>query len=163
MFLSKIFSIFKKKKDNPDEDAPGTSSPAGATVPPSGTVGAAVGLSQPDQSVSPVSDQIAQAPLPDNSGGISSFGQDDTSSAVPEAPSVDSGSDSLGGVSSPGIASPPPTDGNSDQPAPDSTPAIPPAEETPTESPEAAPAAPETPDDSTPAGSTDDSSENIAV
>ena len=57
MFLSKLFGIFKKK-DKQQEGVPG----AKPVIPTAGTVGAAVGLSQPNQTINPGADKLAQAP-----------------------------------------------------------------------------------------------------
>ncbi len=55
MFLSKLFSIFKKKKE--DQQDSGANKSAAS---PSGTVGAAVGISQPNQAVTPDVAKVAQ-------------------------------------------------------------------------------------------------------
>jgi hypothetical protein len=51
MFLSKLFSIFKRKKD--DQNAPSGSATGGPVVSPSAAMGGAVGLGQPSQPVQP--------------------------------------------------------------------------------------------------------------
>lgn len=97
MFLSKIFGIFKKKKDTSSEVPTASSSPSGAVVPPStGAVGAAVGLSQPGQQPEPSPIQVAEAP------------QDPFS--LPAAPSTDDSS-----LSSPSV--PPASDTPSTEPS----------------------------------------------
>lgn len=164
MFLSKLFGIFKKKKDNPGPQASGAA-PAtpGATVPPAG-VGAAVGLSQPAQSTDPAPTPVAEAPLPESTP--SSFGQSD-SLASTASPAADSATDiSMGSDPSTSPAPEPPADTGGDQPAVDPSPVIPPVEETPATSPDTTPPAPSeeipvTPDNP-PAGG-DDSTDNIAV
>lgn len=67
MFLSKIFGIFKKKKDNPQDVNQANPQSSGAVAPNTGTVGAAVGISQPSQDVQPATPTFSvdqQTPTP---------------------------------------------------------------------------------------------------
>ncbi|HYF96994.1 MAG TPA: hypothetical protein VD947_03065 [Patescibacteria group bacterium] len=87
MFLSKIFSIFRKKKDSSQQSSPADNK----NVTGPSTVGAAVGLSQPNQSVNPDSSpqQVAQASPQDSAPSTAPSFSDvnpvsDASSASPE-------------------------------------------------------------------------------
>jgi hypothetical protein len=84
MFLSKLFSIFKRKKDN--QNASNGGSPAGQIVTPSAAVGATVGLGQPSQPSQSEEPQQAEAPSP-----APEIAQADT--PAPSAPSFDVPSD----------------------------------------------------------------------
>lgn len=181
MFLSKIFSIFKKKKDNPNEASSdtGTSTPTGAVIPPSsGAIGTAVGLSQPTERPVQAPDlsttQVAEAPQDPLSSPPSFGGGVEEQPAAPsdslgsaDAPSVDDSS--LGGdPSQPAsdIVSPLPDDQSTDS----SSDSLPPAPDTsPTEPPISAPQ-PDAPlgavppaDDPLAAAPSSDDSQNIAV
>lgn len=180
MFLSKIFSIFKKKKDNPDEASSGTgaSTPTGAVIPPSsGAVGAAVGLSQPTESVQapdPSPTEVAQAPQ-DPISSPPSFGGDEEQPSAPadslssvDTPSVDDsglGADPAQPASD--AVSPLPDDQSADSssdsvpPTPDTSPTEPPISSPQPDAPlgESAPPA----DDSLATAPSSDDSQNIAV
>lgn len=139
MFLSKLFSIFKRKKDGQPQEA-GGSRPAPS---PPGTVGAAVGLSQPNQAVTSGPDKVAQGP------------------SEPDLPKADV--DAAADIINPQPTTLPPASSSPAPPASDAGPteAQPPAEESSASAPdtsEPAPA-PEEPDNDTTSG--DDS--QIAV
>ncbi|HEX5456145.1 MAG TPA: hypothetical protein VFW77_02140 [Candidatus Saccharimonadales bacterium] len=86
MFLSKLFSIFKSKKD---QNAPNDSASGGPVVTPSSVVGAAAGLGQPSQPMQPdLSSEPTQAEAPSPPPEIA---QADT--PAPSAPSFDAASD----------------------------------------------------------------------
>lgn len=88
MFLSKIFGIFKKKKDTSSEVPTGSNSVSGAVVPPStGAVGAAVGLSQSSQQPDPSPTQVAEAPQ-DPFSLPTTPSTEDSSLASPSVPPV---------------------------------------------------------------------------
>lgn len=117
MFLSKIFGMFKKKKENPV--AGPSANPSGATgavVPPSsGAVGTAVGMSQPSSQPfqpNPSPTEVAQAPQdPFSAPPVPSPSSDTSFSSGPTPPSPSSapsepsqGTDNLsGGIEQPSV------------------------------------------------------------
>jgi hypothetical protein len=124
MFLSKLFSIFKRKKDN--QNASNGGSPAGQIVTPSAAVGATVGLGQPSQpsQTSPSTEpqqaeapsaapEIAQADVPAPSAPSFDVPSDDNKPAEPDntlpAQPVDDAQDTTigGDDTGPGTDSPP--------------------------------------------------------
>lgn len=131
MFLSKLFSIFKRKKNNQPNNVPP------ANPPTTGTVGAAVGLSQPNQAVTPDSNQVAQA-----------------SPSQPDFPKPDIEAAADTSAPEPTPVTPPvdiiPSDNSTENPQPpvDEPLVTPPTPETPTTPPQEAPSEPPVSDDS---------------
>ncbi|HEX5797196.1 MAG TPA: hypothetical protein VFX86_02290 [Candidatus Saccharimonadales bacterium] len=163
MFLSKLLSIFKRKKDN-SKDVSGNPSDPRAVVPPAAAAGAATGIPQPDQTASsPTPTEVAQADAPDPVPSApdidipeadSSFNPSDTAkdSQPGEPPTIPS-DDTLNPTSASVDGLSGETGGDLDN---DST------SDTPSDSADAPPEAPESPTPETPNPSEDDS-QNLTV